>query len=698
MKDDAKTKTELINELSHLRERIAQLEKAEIAPRRTEEILCASQPQLSDALDLANIVYWEVDPTTMNFVFNDAFYTLYGTTAEREGGYRMTGAEYKERFVHPDDLRFIAGAREEGDLSREPEFSRDVEYRIIRRDGKVRDILARIRISRDSTGRISKYHGANQDITERKQAEAMTRRLASFPELNPNPILEVNVSGEVTFYNPATLTILARLGMNESDCGAFVPEDLHGILASWDRQSDVMLNREVPVGDMVFEEDIQFVPQFNVARIYGRDITVRKLVKEALLESVATYRSLFGNMLDGIAYCEMLFDDGRPVDFIYLDVNDAFERLTGLKDVAGKKVTEVIPGVREAHPELFETYGRVVVTGKPEVFEIEFKPLGRWFSISVYSAGKNRFVATFDNITDRKKTEEALRESESCFKGALEASGVGIALVTLDGCWLKMNQSLCLMLGYSEQELLTKTLQDITHPDDLETDLEYVKRLIDDQIPYYRLEKRYYHRDGYVVWGALSVSLVRDARGYPLYFVGQIEDITENKLLEEKLQTMSITDELTGLYNRRGFFELASEQLRLASRNKEGHVLLFADLDHLKWINDTFGHQEGDAALAAAARLLKDTFRESDIIGRIGGDEFAILAMGATEAEREVLLARLQLSIERFNTDHTSALPISISIGFTRYEPENPCQLEALLTEADESMYERKRRRQGIRS
>ena len=73
-------------------------------------------------------------------------------------------------------------------------------------------------------------------------------------------------------------------------------------------------------------------------------------------------------------------------------------------------------------------------------------------------------------------------------------------------------------------------------------------KLIDDQIPYYRLEKRYYHRDGYIVWGALSVSLVRDARGYPLYFVGQIEDITEKKLLEEKVHTMSITDELTGLY------------------------------------------------------------------------------------------------------------------------------------------------------
>ena len=215
----------------------------------------------------------------------------------------------------------------------------------------------------------------------------------------------------------------------------------------------------------------------------------------------------------------MVFDDDRPVDFTFLDVNDPFERLTGLKDMVGKKVTEVIPGIRETHPELFDIYGRVVLTGKPEKFEIELKPLGLWLSISVYCAENSRFVATFDDITARKQAEETLRESESRFRGAFEASGIGMALVALNGRWLKVNQSFCGMIGYSEQELLAKTFQDITHPDDLGNDLEYVQRLIDDQIPYYRLEKRYYHRDGYIVWGALSVSLVRDARGRPLYFV-----------------------------------------------------------------------------------------------------------------------------------------------------------------------------------
>ncbi len=127
---------------------------------------------------------------------------------------------------------------------------------------------------------------------------------------------------------------------------------------------------------------------------------------EALRESEERYRSLFENMLHGFAHCKMLYDEaGRPLDFIYLDVNSAFEKLTGLKNVVGKRVTAVIPGIREAHPELFAIYGRVASTGRPENVEIEFKPLGLWLSISVYSILREHFVAIFDDITERKKAE-----------------------------------------------------------------------------------------------------------------------------------------------------------------------------------------------------------------------------------------------------------------------------------------------------
>lgn len=152
----------------------------------------------------------------------------------------------------------------------------------------------------------------------------------------------------------------------------------------------------------------------KVIRVVGNilDITDHKHAEEALMESEKRYRSLFENMLDGFAYCKMLYEDNRPRDFILLDVNSSFDKLTGLKDVVGKKISEVIPGIRESDPEIFEIYGRVALTGNPVKFDIYMESMGAWLSISVYSTEKDHFVAVFDNITKRKRAEETLRDHE----------------------------------------------------------------------------------------------------------------------------------------------------------------------------------------------------------------------------------------------------------------------------------------------
>ena len=153
----------------------------------------------------------------------------------------------------------------------------------------------------------------------------------------------------------------------------------------------------------------------GVAITYG-DISERKRAEDALRESEKLYRSLFENMLNGFAYCRMLFDQGKPQDFVYLAVNSAFESLTGLKNVVGRKVSEVIPGIRESDAELFEIYGRVALTGKPEKFERYVETLKMWFSMSVYSPEKEHFVAVFDVITKHKQSEVELRASQQQYR------------------------------------------------------------------------------------------------------------------------------------------------------------------------------------------------------------------------------------------------------------------------------------------
>jgi len=160
------------------------------------------------------------------------------------------------------------------------------------------------------------------------------------------------------------------------------------------------------------------------------DITERRRAQDAMVESERRYRSLFENMLEGFAYCEMLFDNrDRPIDFVYLAVNSAFGKLTGLQNVAGKRFTEVIPGGKDSHLELLERYSRVARSGESERFEIEIKALGMWFSISAYAAGKGCFVATFDNITERKQAEESLLFKTALLEAQAETTIDGILVV-----------------------------------------------------------------------------------------------------------------------------------------------------------------------------------------------------------------------------------------------------------------------------
>jgi diguanylate cyclase (GGDEF)-like protein/PAS domain S-box-containing protein len=226
-----------------------------------------------------------------------------------------------------------------------------------------------------------------------------------------------------------------------------------------------------------------------------------------------------------------------------------------------------------------------------------------------------------------------LREAEEPFRLAFEHAPIGIALVSPEGAFMRVNHALTDLLGYPEDELVAKTFQELTHPEDLDSDLDYVAQVLSGELRSYEMEKRYFHRDGHIVWVLLSVSLVRDPDGTPVHFISQIQDITERKQLEERLVFLADHDEMTGLANRRRFREEVERGIAYAERYGHPAAMLLLDLDNFKDVNDTLGHHVGDRLLVGVAERLGTRLRRTDMLGRIGGDEFAALLAQAEPAQ-----------------------------------------------------------------
>ena len=300
------------------------------------------------------------------------------------------------------------------------------------------------------------------------------------------------------------------------------------------------------------------------------------------------------------------------------------------------------------------------------------------------------------HIAEQQRISKALLQTEAHFRNAFDYAAIGMALVSPQGAWLRVNRSLCELVGYSEEELLRSSFQSITHAEDVGNDLANLYRLIQGETPTCQVEKRYVHKLGQVVWAMNSVSLVHDSEDNPAHFIFQIQDISERKRAESALQSLSLVDELTGLYNRRGFLAVTEQYLESFQRSDNGLVVLYADLDGLKGINDSLGHLEGDRALVRTAEVLKEAFRSSDIIARLGGDEFVLLASVGADESAESLTDRLQQKIALVNAQRNRPYNLSISIGVAHYDPNEACTIEELMGRADRVMYEEKRKKRTL--
>lgn len=310
-----------------------------------------------------------------------------------------------------------------------------------------------------------------------------------------------------------------------------------------------------------------------------------------------------------------------------------------------------------------------------------------------------------DEIFKRKQVAESFCESEEKLSGILESIDDVVWSVSADTFEvLYINPSAEKTYGRPVKDFyLTPSLRlEVVHPDDREKTIspdDLIKKKGVD------IEYRILRPDGEIRWLHSRARVVCGKTGEPVRIDGIDSDITGHKNIEEQLQReitehrkteekiryMSMTDELTGICNRRGFLTLAQQQIELAKRMGREIILLFADIDALKLINDNLGHEKGDMAIIDAANALKNTFRKSDIIARMGGDEFAVLALKTPKSDADLLVKRLQQQIDANNKREDRPYTLSLSVGMILYDTAYPRNIDELLSQADSLMYEQKR-------
>ena len=397
-------------------------------------------------------------------------------------------------------------------------------------------------------------------------------------------------------------------------------------------------------------------------------------------------------MLDAMAEAVHVIDSDFRILFQNRVVRQWNDGLGLGGDPIGRSLFDAYPFlpkcVRDEYRQVFES-GRVVVTKETSVIG------GRELTtetkkIPIFQGSRVAKVVTcIMDLSDVARAAARLKESEEKYRVLVESTDDSIYLVDRECHYLFMNKKHMTRMGFVGDEFLGRSYADYHSPEEAEWLREKVARVLETGESL-RHEHRS-RRDGKHFF--LTLSPVKQEGGGISAVTVVSKDVTVLKNLEEELRSLSLTDSLTGLHNRRGFFTLAELQLRLADRRKQGMYMLYADMDGLKQINDTYGHQEGDRALSETANLLKATYRSSDVVSRIGGDEFAVIPVGTVEDNIGIIISRFQKNLEDFNARKSLRYPLSVSLGIVLYDPLKPLPLEELISGADAMMYEQKKKK-----
>jgi diguanylate cyclase (GGDEF)-like protein/PAS domain S-box-containing protein len=435
------------------------------------------------------------------------------------------------------------------------------------------------------------------------------------------------------------------------------------------------------------------------------DVTEQVEASQLLRASERRYRSVVATMAEGVIL--------QDADGLLVTANQAASRIMGMDLAQLYGSRPVDPGwalVREDGtpfgPDLLPAR-RALTTGKP----VRDVTLGlqrcdgtqTWLVINaepLHDIGAEGLpvvtgvVTTFTDVTEARAGSRALARSEEQFRSAMAHAPVGMALVALDGTFMEVNHALCRLVRYDEADLLGLTFQQITHPEDLESDLDNLAMLTRGAIDHYTMEKRYLTRDGEIVWVRLAVSMARDEADAPAHYIAQVQDITTERAAHAKLEHQALHDPLTGLANRDLLMDRLAHALARSSRSGHRTVVMFCDLDRFKDVNDSMGHEAGDAVLVTVADRLRAAVRPGDTVARLGGDEFVVVAEGVSAVEDQAALAaRVQAVLDQSIQVGGREVRSGASIGVAIAGPD--ADARSVLREADAAMYRAKARGRG---
>jgi PAS domain S-box-containing protein len=510
--------------------------------------LQASKDCLQSTLDAARLGSWRYDARHHVFSWDARSKDIFGVPED--------GATVEEfmNWVHPDDVEGFGGAHHRALDPAQPERS-PTQFRLRRGDGKVRWVETQGVTYLEGAGReqqVVGFIGTVQDVTARKSAEEAQARLAAIVTSSADAIVGKTLDGIVTSWNEAAERMFGYSAdeMIGQSIRRLVPSDRQAdedMILSRMTQSETIERYEMMLlakDGRTFDASITVSPMRDAeGRIIGcakiiRDITERKQIEWRLADREAQLALFVEHAPAAIT----MFDDKMR----YLAVSRRFlsdYELGDPSDVIGRSQYEVFPDI----PPRWREFHVRVLAGEELAEEEDFFPRqnGRiywvrwsmkpWRTVSGRIGGAMLFAEV---ITEQVEARRALAESEARFRATFENAAVGIAHADPDGRWLRVNEALCRIVGYPVDELLTKTFQDITHPDDLAAEVAQVERMCAGKIDGYAVDKRYIRKDSAVVWGRKTVSHVRKSDGSIDYFVSVVEDISARKAHEEQIHLL----------------------------------------------------------------------------------------------------------------------------------------------------------------